>query len=242
MLDIDLDAFVQPVEHWADANSRLDPVDYTPWPVTDALSWLRDRCHLSGPLPGWSVEHHVEVFDRWRDAIDVGVLRHPFHVTHVDAHADLGLGASGYVHLLSDVVHRPLEARAHPNRGETALNSATYLSYAIGCRWVTDIDYVFCPGGGSDILAYLMEDFDPHGDTIRLPVLTDKEVDGLIYGPKPVPTEFEPRVPLRSTRMADFAAPAGYDVICLCRSPDYTPPTADPLYEAIRDAFISGVP
>lgn len=208
VLDIDLDVFGDPVEHWAASDSRLDPDEHDVWPIDQALDWLGTQCHLDLPLPGWAVEHHVEVFDRWRDAIRGRLLHAPFHVTHLDAHADLGLGAAGYVHLLTDVLHRPLTEREDPLRGDNGLNSATYLSFAVGCRWITDIDYVYGPGGGSDLHPYLMEGFDPCAEVIRLPVLTSVEVDGLLYGPKPRPQVFEPRVPIRSTRLEDFTAPA----------------------------------
>jgi hypothetical protein len=242
VLDIDLDVFVNPVEHWADPRGRLDPNDHSVCAIDDALDWLRTHCRLGGPLPGWSVEHHVEIFDRWRGAITNGGLTESFHVTHLDAHADLGLGAAGYRHLLTDVIHRPLAARADPDRGDAGLNSGTFLAYAVGCRWITDIDYVYGAGGGSDAHPYLMEGFDPRCDTICLPVLSDSDVDALLSGIKPKPRAFEPPVPFRSTRIENFTAPAGYDVICLCRSPDYTPPTADPLYDAIRETFIAGNP
>jgi hypothetical protein len=38
---------------------------------------------LTGRLPGLVVEHHGELFARWRDAIDAAILHAPFHVTHV---------------------------------------------------------------------------------------------------------------------------------------------------------------
>jgi hypothetical protein len=248
VLDIDLDAFVEPPAHWTD-HQRLDPDEHYVWPVEQAFAWLTDRCQLDAARPGWAVEHHVEIFDRWHDAIETGQLAAPFHFTHLDAHADLGLGASGYAHLLTDLVHRPVEQRTTPKRGDDGLHSGNFLAYAIGCRWITDVDYVFGPGGGSDLMPYLMDGYYDveHGpgrkDLVRLPHLWPDDIDHLLYRHgRPSPTCFEPAVGFRSTRTEHFRAADGYDIVCLTRSPDYTPPTADALYDAIRNVFIAGPP
>ena len=60
---------------------------------------------MNGALPGWVIEHHDEAFARWRVAIGTGLLVPPFHVTHVDAHADL--------FELYRVTNRPAEAEQH---------------------------------------------------------------------------------------------------------------------------------
>jgi hypothetical protein len=101
---------------------------------------VQTGCGLTGRLPGFVVEHHGELFARWRDATDAGVLRAPFHVTHVDAHADLGLRDAGYMHLLSDLLFRTPEHRRDP--GEH-LNDGNYLIFAAGCRWLAGLDYVY---------------------------------------------------------------------------------------------------
>jgi hypothetical protein len=72
-----------------------------------------------------------------------------FHVTHVDAHADLGLGDSGYVHLITEVMHRPVAERSLAEVVAPAINFSNWLAFAVACRWVADIDYVFGEGGGS---------------------------------------------------------------------------------------------
>lgn len=247
VLDIDLDAFVEPAAHCVD-ESRLDPREFSVWPVDRTLKWLADRCRLDGPRPGWAVEHHVEVFDRWRDAVAVGALTSPFHVTHVDAHGDLCLGANGYRHLLIDVVHRPVAERTDPRRGLMGMHSGNYLAYAVGCQWVADIDYVYGPGGGSDFHPWFMDGFydglHARGsrDTIRLPHLTENDVTMLDSHGRPRPVRFEPPVAIRSTRLEGFRAEEGYDLLCLCRSPDYTPETADRLFDAIRDKFVGAAP
>src|ERR1019366_8668845 len=80
--------------------ARLPEDEYSSWSPEETMDFLRGRCHLTGKLPGWVIEHHDEAFARWRDAVGDGMLVPPFHVTHIDAHADLGLGDAGYVHLI----------------------------------------------------------------------------------------------------------------------------------------------
>jgi len=67
-------------------------------------------------VPGFVVEHHGDLFAQWRAAIEGGMLRVPFSVTHVDAHADLGLGDSGYEHLMTSFLFEPAEGRCDLKR------------------------------------------------------------------------------------------------------------------------------
>src|SRR4051812_25445661 len=115
VLDLDLDAFLYGSEHWrARDDARLDAEAHPPWDLPKVLSFLESNCRLSRPLPGFAVEHHGDLFFRWRDAIADGLLVPPFHVTHVDAHADLGMGDCGYVYLLTDLLREAPDARDAP--------------------------------------------------------------------------------------------------------------------------------
>jgi hypothetical protein len=144
VLDIDLDFFVDKVAYWRPAGSeRLDGDEFTPWRLEDAMNFLEHHRGLMAKLPGFVVEHHGELFDRWRDAIQSGVQRPPLAVTHVDAHADLGLGAAGYIYLLATLLHRPLKERRYPQKGEEGLGDGNYLAFAIANRWLDELTYVF---------------------------------------------------------------------------------------------------
>lgn len=221
VLDLDLDFFVHNVAHWRDReDGRLDDEDFPAWSLADTIAFLTDRCDLTGVRPGIVVEHHGELFVRWRDAIDAGVLRAPFHVTHIDAHADLGLGDAGFIHLLSDLLFRTPPERREP--GEH-LNDANYLAFAIGCRWLGELDYVYNRDdhrgeGPGDILPCLMEDFDPRAAHIRLPALTRTQIEDLSFlRERPQPARWEPRVPFRALPWRHYRARAPFDVICLGR-------------------------
>jgi hypothetical protein len=96
---------------------RLNPDECPAWSLADTLDFLQARCGLTGRLPGFVVEDHGELFERWRDAIDAGTLQSPFHVTHVDAHADLGMGDAGFMHLL------PISCSARPKSAATQVGN-----------------------------------------------------------------------------------------------------------------------
>jgi hypothetical protein len=242
VLDLDLDFFVHAVAHWRDrADGRLDAENFPAWSLEHALAFLTDRCGVTDARPGFAVEHHGELFTRWREAIDAGVLRAPFHVTHIDAHADLGLGDSGFIHLLSELVFRDVADRRDP--GE-ALNDSNYLAFAIGCRWLGGLDYVYNRDdargeGPGDILPCLMEGFDPRAANIQLAALTvDQLWDLPMSRERPRPAHLEPPVPFRAVPWRQYRVPAPFDLICLARSPEYTPATCDLIFDAIREQFI----
>jgi hypothetical protein len=110
VLDIDLDFFVHGVEHHRRRDGgRLDAEAFPAWSVAETRDFLEARCGLTGRLPGLAVEHHGELFARWRDAIDAAILHAPFHVTHVDAHADLDVGGTGQWHLMTELLFRAPE-------------------------------------------------------------------------------------------------------------------------------------
>jgi hypothetical protein len=170
VLDLDLDLFVHGVAHHVVPRSgeRLSDDEYPVWDVDDAIAYLRTTCLLDGPLPGCAVEHHGELFDWWRDGIQRGQLVPPFDVAHLDAHADLGEGESSWSYLLREVLFWDLERRQYPKEGEGHLTDGSYLAFAVACHWVAKVDYVYCPGGGSDLSPMVMEGFDGHGDHVHL--------------------------------------------------------------------------
>jgi hypothetical protein len=239
VLDIDLDFFVSPVVYWPESDARPEPDEYEVWATDDALTFLRDQCGLTGRRPGMVTRNHGEVFPLWRDAIADGSLTAPFHVTHIDAHADLGLGDSGYLYLLTELLLLDPEDRQHPRTGTSGLNDGNHLAFAIACRWIADLVYVYGRGGGSDELTLVMEGFDRQASHVQLSTLTPQQIERYLHRQEtPVPSHLEPRVPYRSTRWDKFSAEGPFDFVCLTRSPPYTPVTADPLFDVIRETFL----
>lgn len=252
VLDLDLDAFVYGSEHWRGRDDpRLDAHAHPPWDLPKVLSFLESNCGLSGPLPGFAVEHHGELFFRWRDAIEGEFLVPPFHVTHVDAHADLGMGDSGSIYLLTELLCQRPDARDDPKVGDDGLGDGNYLAFAIANRWVSqviyvlggryedfddDIDHERQPG---DLLPSLFESFDPWTRTIRLPTLEARHLrDNLLSIDRLTPLALEPPVRFDWMRWQRFQATEPFDVICLARSPSVPPNAADAIYDEIRSRFV----
>lgn len=240
VLDVDLDFFLHDVAHdRASTDGRLDPTDFQPWTNDQALEFLQRRCQLTGKLPGAVVEHHSEIFERWRSAIRSGHLTTPFHVTHVDAHADLGLGDAGYVPLVTELLYRPVPERDGGTERPEGLGDGNYLAFAIANRWISALDYVHNDDGGGDLLTLHMKACDPEADSIELKAMPLDEVNRWRYRRgAPQWDHQEPPVPFRQMRWDHFTADEPYDVLCLCRSPGFTPPTSDELFDLIRERFI----
>lgn len=244
VLDLDLDFFVHGAATWREPeDDRLDPDEYPPWELDDVLEFLTKRCLLTGPLPGMVVEHHGELFGRWRDAIGQGLLTPPFSVAHVDAHADLGQGDPGYMYLLSEVLRLPVEERRFPKAAWEGLNDGNYLAFAIACRWLSDLKYVFNsegPGRPTDILRVLMKGFAFDAPSIQLACMDrDRIQDAFWADPAEVPIEhLEPEVPFEYMPWPRFMATEPFDVVCLAHSKAWTPQLSDALFHEIRARFI----
>jgi hypothetical protein len=168
------------------------------------------------------------------------VLQAPFHVTHVDAHADLGLGDAGYMHLLTDLMFRAPQDRLNPGKH---LEDGNYLAFALGCRWLSGLDYVYNrdnPEGRNpgDVMPSLMEGSRWDAERIQLAALTREQIEELWGLGHPEPRRIDPAVPFRQMGWPQLIASEPFDLICLARSPEYTPATCDPLFDAIRERFI----
>jgi hypothetical protein len=50
----------------------------------------------------------------------------------------------------------------------------------------------------------------------------------------------EPTIPFSTTGWRDYQADQRFDFICLARSPEFTPPEADAIFDEIRRRFIIG--
>jgi hypothetical protein len=212
------------------------------WGVEDVMAFLEERCHLVQPLPGRAVEHHGEVFRLWREGLLAGVLDEPFHVTHVDPHADLGMAECGHLYLLTEFLEQPPSERWYPRESTDpyaeAMTDGSYLAFAVGCRWISDL--TLCPGG-NDFHEFIMERWDRESGVIRMPRLREGELQRLKGSlQKPVFPEERLEPPVRLTRVSrdDFVAPEPFDFIFLAQSPAFTPKEADPIYAEIRRRFI----
>ena len=56
----------------------------------------------------------------------------------------------------SEIMHRPVRERSEPDVVAPAINCGIWLAFAVACQWVSELEYDFCPGGGSDMLGFHM--------------------------------------------------------------------------------------
>ena len=226
VLDIDLDFFLADCCPLAEPGERPVLEGHEPWPEETVVRFLEEQCGLDAahPLPGAVFETHDRALVFWEERIREGQLTAPFHVTHVDAHSDLGIGYPGPNFVLFNVLSMLPEQRLDYRRfyEQHKLDEANYLLFALAMRRVASLDNVRNPRSRKDIPPQLL---DENGD-IRLRSLTSQMFESR-NGPEPViPFHVYPD-------WTAFRAEAPYDYVTLAISPRYAPKEADALAEVI---------
>ncbi len=258
ILDLDLDFFLCGTAHYADsADDRLDADEYPPWPLDVAIAFLAEQCRLNGRQPGFVVEHHNELFYRWGEAIEAGRMAKPLEVVHVDAHADLGLGDASYAYLMGELAFEAIEdrygilrARRPNSRSQMldldnhALTDGNWLMFALACGWLSSLTYVTnsCAEASDgarpgDLMSLLMQDFDMQADYLQVVGAREKFWQSGRGRPRVIDHR-DPPVPFTTNVWREYQALEPFDIVCLTRSPEYTPADADPIFDAIVERFI----
>jgi len=204
------------------------------------------QCGLSKKhkVPGRLCVDHHEAFDTWKDWIASGLIDAPFDVDHVDAHADHGLGDASWTYLLTEILALPVELRSSPRRASDGLNFGSYLGFAIACRWLRSLNYVYGPdtplleGLPSDIHTIFFRDEKWRDGPIELPHYSTREIDQIlmVIDQLPEPIRREPPVPNSYESGRDFHR-QGFTHMILAQSPGYTPASADLLIRVIQQYF-----
>lgn len=260
VLDIDLDFFLdgRVTGRADDPNSRPDDWEITPWTGEAAVAFIQGALNLQHKTPGAIVQSHHEVFYHWRRLIGRGELQVPFSVCHVDAHADLGCAMPVWEYLNGDFLKLPVRDRAYPREGIQAMNYGSYMAFAIGNRWFTEVDFVVPECWRDDIPLNLLResDLEPNGSLFRpnrslqieLRYISPDEVESLRCGGRPLYTigqsVGEPRIPLHiiaHDSLGDRYKGVTWDYVFLSHSPGYTPTSADALLPVNRAIHRWGV-
>jgi hypothetical protein len=84
-----------------------------------------------------------------------------------------------------------------------------------------------------------MKNFRVDADHLQLAALTGEQLQDYAFGRRMEPAHLEPSVPFQALPWPQYMAPAPFDLICLARSPEYTPATFDEIFQAIRDRFVN---
>ena len=229
ILDIDLDFFLADCCPLAEKGKRPSLQGHEPWPADQVRLFLENSCTLSkdDPLPGRIFPTHDGALRYWKELMDLGLLKAPFHVTHVDAHSDLGIGQPGPGYVLYNVLSMPPNRRLELDRfyRERKLDEANYLLFALAARIVGSLEDVRRPFSREDIPPQIVAPDEAH---IRLPQ-SFPDLFERVNGP-------EPLIPFREYREdGSFHAAAPYDFVSLALSPRYAPLEADELIPVFRE-------
>ena len=175
VLDIDLDFFLADCCPLAPYGERPSLPGHEPWPEAEVDRFLRENCGLSAahPIPGRVFDTHDRALCFWEEKLREGRLTAPFHVTHVDAHSDLGIGDPGPGYVLYNVLAMQPEKRLQLDSfyAQRKLDEANYLLFALAMRRISSLDNVRNPRSRPDIPQALCPE---SSDTIRLCSLTSQ--------------------------------------------------------------------
>ena len=232
VLDIDLDYFLAGCCPLAEAGKRPILKDHEPWAEEDVRRFLEKDCLLSRerPVQGRVFMTHDGALQYWAEMIRMGKLRPPFHVTHVDAHSDLGIGRPGPFYVLYNVLSLPQSHRLDLERfyHERKLDEANYLLFALAARIIGSLENVRRPFSEEDMPKQIIMDDKAH---IRLPQ-SFPDLFEKTNGPEPV-------IPYTEYKQdGSFSAAAPYDFMSLAVSPRYAPKEADGLIEVFKEYML----
>lgn len=241
ILDVDIDLFVNEPAYWCQAGERLSSDTYWTWSESEVRIFLEGACGLrrTHRIPGRLVDNHHEVFHIWRNLIESGKVEAPFEVVHPDLHADLGLGDPGWVYLMSEVLHLPIEERTNPKVGWEYMNAGNYLAFAAACGWLSKLTYAHHPQGGNDAMHFHFKNFDVASNEIELKRCPLERLKSLL-DPEPSYANFGveqrgPTLPFQKISCLDYRAEQFFDYVFFARSPEFTPVESDLLLPILQE-------
>lgn len=228
VLDLDLDFFLQDCCPLAPIGERPTLAGHAPWPVETVRAFLEMQCGLSPahPTPGAIFPTHDCALEFWQRRMAEGRLPAPFHVTHVDAHSDLGIGYPGTGFVRNGVLPMQLDKRCDIGRyrAQKQLDEANYLLFAIAFRYVAALDNVRNPRSRPDVPQEIL--VPGRADAIRLDSFAARLMESK--------NGSEPLVPFHVYEdYRTFSSDAAYDFVTLAISPRYAPAAADALVPVI---------
>jgi hypothetical protein len=255
VLHVDIDFFVDPIVYYrTDTGPRPSGREHRAEASDSVIHFAEKQCLLSTkrPIPGTAVVHNDEVFEALERHREDGVLEMPFEMVHVDAHADLGVGEYdfSFERITTDVLHRPIGERARGLRtGRGALGFGNWLAFCLACRWIDKLTFVRHHAAMDDLhQAYFSEYLVPRWQhpperrelNIRMQPLTDDEFATRAWqrtgawGRKlSMPIEL-PLIPATVVDRAAFQLERPPDLLLLCLSPGYSPPSADRILKLFK--------
>lgn len=230
VLDLDMDFFLSDVCALAAPGERPCAREAQPWDEAAVRAFLEQRCGLSRErrVPGRVFETHDGALWLWREWARAGRIAPPFHVTHVDAHSDLGIGRPGPAYVLETVLAMPPASRGDLERyrREGKLDEANYLLFALALGYVSSLENVRNPRSRPDVPPRIQT-----GGALRL-----RSTISLLI---PRYDFHEPEIPYRAfDDWRDFQADAPYALASMAVSPRYAPREADFIAGVFREYIV----
>jgi hypothetical protein len=117
------------------------------------------------------------------------------------------------------------------------------MMFALACGWLSSLTYVTNSAeasdgtGPRDLPHSLMQDFDMQADHLQVVGAGEESWPIGRRTPKVIDRR-DPPVPFTTKVWREYQASEPFDIVCLTRSPEYTPAEADPIFDAIVNRFI----
>jgi hypothetical protein len=232
VLDIDLDTFLDRVEYGDRGGRRLNKKHFRPWPEGPLRNFLESRCGLSNKrrIPGIFVKQHHDALPYFESLFQKSG---PLHVTHVDAHADLGMGGPSWKYIITEYLKPPPGNRVFPYNGPYGINEGNYLAYALASQMVARLTYVHNPASRDDCVALFFRDNDLNSGFVEMklypPAIVARALDRMESPDPKDAVAKEPPIPFTRVSTASFRSSESFNAAVLCQSPGYTPTTSDAL-------------
>lgn len=233
VLDLDLDYFINKIKPITIVgDDRLSDDDFCPWTKHRFIEFLEKNCKLSKEkrVRGRIITHHHEAYLWWKELIEIGDLRTPFTLVHVDAHSDMAFGGISYQYIASELLEHPFNERPLYDKG---LHCGNFIPYAIANRWIKEYQYLIHPKwDGGDLPDLFFKDFNCNTRLIELKRFSRDDIKDISRLTKYNVLEYEPVIPFTVfNKVEDFVCTEDFDFVCLSISPGYTPASADELVE-----------
>lgn len=262
VLDLDMDYFMTQIAHtYFSYNKRLDENNYgnSVWSADKVHNFLECNLGLSKThkIPGRIVRNHDESLYFWEELINKKKLNDPFHVVHVDSHADLGLGDPSSDFLQGAFLSLPIETRRKIRDYKfddeiKGINMGNYLLWAVGYKMISSIVYCANPNGPKndyiqDTLKDFQDDFiwnNPVKRYIQLKYNPSMEMPKNNASQQYIKEYLEnaikdPEVELTIIpTIKDVNFNGDFDFAVMAQSPNYTPASADFIIDIFKEFII----
>ncbi len=144
------------------------------------------------------------------------------------------MGDSAYMYLANNLLGKPPADRFYPKTDKSqGLLPGNYLLFAIACRWIDRLVYVYHPRGGRDVPEHIMRNHDPSSGHIQLKYYGEAATCHKVISRNSSPIQVEPEVEFVAVPGDVFEAERPFDMVYLAQSPKYSPRPSDALLEVI---------